>query len=156
MEHASIKVKYESRLNVKLNNIKLQRPDSERKLPNKLGLEASIYVHPIQYIHSMLVKPCWIYFVPHILAFEYLSCGQGNQQNATHITPCILKDHSNWTLLALPEGEWEAVLGETRTGSLVAAFMAAISSKRFHVASRLDFISFPWTSSCWNLIMHSL
>ncbi|CAL1358296.1 unnamed protein product [Linum trigynum] len=48
------------------------------------------------------------------------------------------------------------VLGETNTGWLLdEAFMAAISSRRFHVVSRLDLISSSRASSSWNLSKHS-
>lgn len=45
----------------------------------------------------------------------------------------------------------------TSTGSLLAAaFFAAISSKRFHVASRLALTSSSISSASWNVSKHSL
>lgn len=54
-----------------------------------------------------------------------------------------------------PEDLLVAHFGDTRTGSLLEAFFAAISSKRFHVISRLKFMSFSCTSSSLNLSKHS-
>ncbi|CAI0398820.1 unnamed protein product, partial [Linum tenue] len=49
------------------------------------------------------------------------------------------------------------VLGETNTDSLLGEdFMAAISSRCFHEASRLDLISSYCASFSWNFSKHSL
>lgn len=130
------------------------------------------YIHPFHACKTKLGLFC----TPHFLALKFYHVANGTNKKQHIITiPCILMQHnamqhklwlfnsampkinyhSNWALLALPEGVWEAVLGETRTASLVVAFMPPISSKRFHLASRFDFISFSCASFSRTLIMYS-
>lgn len=56
---------------------------------------------------------------------------------------------------SIQDGVLVAALGETSTGSLLAAFLAAISSRSFHVASRFFLVSSSRFSSSWNWSKHS-
>lgn len=173
MEHATIKVKFEGRLNVQLkrfrrffitSNCKGQLLKANSQINRALrhlfmSIQCNIYIPWLQ--NQVGVE---LFCTPFSAVFVFIMWPREQTKINTYhplvfscFWPCTakIKSHSNWALLALPEGAWEAVLGETKTGSLDAALMAAISSKRFHVASRFDFMSFPWASSSWYLRMHS-